>query len=407
MASRHFPNWLKAFTDYASVGEAPLKFYFWTGVSTIAGALRRRVWFDMGHFRWTPNFYIILVAPPGIVSKTTTIDIGRRLLVKVPGINLGPDALTWQSLVQSLAKATELVILSDGTKFEMSAITLYSGELGTLLDPKDRQMVDALVSLWDARDSFDKTTKTSGSDHLSFPWLNLIACTTPSWISEHLPEYMAGGGLMSRCIFLYSDKKNKYVAYPYTTLPSGWHHMGALLIEDLAAISGLSGPFQMAPEALQWGEAWYREHWGGNGLEGDSHYLGYRARKQTHLHKLAMIISASQRSNLTIELEDLILAEQMLMALEKDSSRVFANVGIAPTSRGQNELIETLHRIGGHGMKREIFHSLIKHLDWTQYERAIETCIKAGAIRQVAMGNDFYLEIQGAPHQPHEGPRAE
>lgn len=394
--ARHFSHWIKAFTDYAAIGEAPLKFYFWTGVSTVAGALRRRVWFNMGHFRWTPNFYIILVAPPGVVSKTTTIDIGRRLLIKVPGINLGPDALTWQSLVQSLAKATELVVLGDGTKFEMSAITLYSGELGTLLDPKDRQMVDALVSLWDARDSFDKATKTSGSDHLAFPWLNVIACTTPAWISEHMPEYMAAGGLMSRCIFLYADTKDKFVAYPQMTLPAGWLRMGEMLVEDLAAISGLAGPFSIAPSALEWGEAWYREHWNGNGLNNDGHYLGYRARKQTHLHKLAMIVSAAQRSTLTIELEDLVFAEQMLVALEKDSARVFANVGIAQDSRGQNELLEILRKFGG-GMKKDLFKHLIKHLTWTQYERAIESCVKAGEVYTVSYGDDHFLQIRDRP----------
>ena len=76
MSSRKLKNWVDSYLVYSSASEAPDKFHFWTAVSTIAGALRRRVWIPQNYFDWTSNFYIILVAPPGIVSKSTTISIG-------------------------------------------------------------------------------------------------------------------------------------------------------------------------------------------------------------------------------------------------------------------------------------------------------------------------------------------
>src|SRR5258708_32530922 len=79
--------------------ESTLNFHFWTGIATIAGALRRRVWIDMRKFIWTPNFYIILVAPAGIAAKSTSISIGLDLLLKLPtqaGIRFGPESLTGQ-----------------------------------------------------------------------------------------------------------------------------------------------------------------------------------------------------------------------------------------------------------------------------------------------------------------------
>ena len=77
---RKKPNWIKTYMQYSSFSEAPDKMHFWVAVSTIAGALRRRVWIDQGYFQWTPNFYIILVAPPGIVSISTSLSIGMILL---------------------------------------------------------------------------------------------------------------------------------------------------------------------------------------------------------------------------------------------------------------------------------------------------------------------------------------
>jgi len=200
--------------EYSSFSEAPDKFHFWTAISTLAGALRRRVWIDQAYFQWTPNFYIIFVAPPGIVSKSTTLSIGMRLLRQIPGIHFGPDAVTWQALTESLANSTEEVDLTPGRtsgKFSMevnlqpmSCITIASSEFGTFLNPKDREMVDVLVSLWDGQlGVWEKRTKTSGSDIIANPWINIAACTTPAWIAGNFPDYMIGGGFTSRCVFVY------------------------------------------------------------------------------------------------------------------------------------------------------------------------------------------------------------
>ena len=69
--------------------------------------------------------YIIFVAPAGIVSKSTTANIGMDLLRQVEGIKFGPDAVTWQALVNELQEAKELFLLADGgeTYHIMSALT--------------------------------------------------------------------------------------------------------------------------------------------------------------------------------------------------------------------------------------------------------------------------------------------
>lgn len=78
---------------------------FISGLSlAIAGALRRKVWIDQAYFKWYSNFYIIpLVAPPGIVSKSTTAGIGMSILREVPGVNFGPDVVTWPAFVEAFA----------------------------------------------------------------------------------------------------------------------------------------------------------------------------------------------------------------------------------------------------------------------------------------------------------------
>jgi len=322
--------------------------HFWVAVSTLAGALRRRVWLDMAYFRWHPNFYIILVAPPGIVSKSTTAGIGMQLLKKVPDIKFGPDVVTWQALVGSFAEST-MTFQYQGDYHEMSALTIESSEFGNLLNPQDKEMVDLLVSLWDGKPgAFEKRTKGSGTDLVVNPWINLIACTTPAWIAGNFPEYMIGGGFTSRCVFVYAEKKAKYVAYPGMHVPKDLARKAQMLIEDLTEISNMAGEYLLTPDAYQWGEAWYTKHYSEKNLDlDDDRFGGYLARKQTHIHKLAMILAAAEGPRLIITAEHLATANSMVSDLEPDMQFVFSKIGKTEDSLYIERLIWYVHKRGG------------------------------------------------------------
>lgn len=346
--ARHFSNWISAYLDYSSHSEAPKHMHFWVAVSTLAGALRRRVWLDMAYFRWHPNFYIILVAPPGIVSKSTTAGIGMQLLKKVPDIKFGPDVVTWQALVGAFAEST-MTFQYQGDYHEMSALTIESSEFGNLLNPQDKEMVDLLVSLWDGKPgAFEKRTKGSGTDLVVNPWINLIACTTPAWIAGNFPEYMIGGGFTSRCVFVYAEKKAKYVAYPGMHVPKDLARKAQMLIEDLTEISNMAGEYLLTPDAYQWGEAWYTKHYSEKNLDlDDDRFGGYLARKQTHIHKLAMILAAAEGPRLIITAEHLATANTMVSDLEPDMQFVFSKIGKTEDSLYIERLIWYVHKRGG------------------------------------------------------------
>ena len=56
-------GWLENYLKYTSAQESPDAFHLWTGLSVLAGALQRRVYFKQGYFRVFPNLYIVLCAP--------------------------------------------------------------------------------------------------------------------------------------------------------------------------------------------------------------------------------------------------------------------------------------------------------------------------------------------------------
>lgn len=402
MAKRNFSDWLQAFMEWGSYGEAPLKILFWTGVSTVAGALRRRVWIDQKFFQWVPNFYVVIVAPPGIVTKTTTANIGMNLLREVPGIKFGPDVITWQALIQSLAAAGEGVMDPKDPElfYPMSAITVAVDEFGTFFNPDNSEMVDVLVSLWDGkRGIFQKITKTAGSDRIENPWINIIGCTTPEWIAGRFPQYLVGGGFTSRCVFLFADSKRQFVPYPDEAVPKDFNSTRQRLIEDLEQISLMFGEFTISEEARVWGRKWYENHWSPNVkpvIASSEQYAGYLARKQTHIHKLAMVLSAAKSSDLVISLDTIQVAEQMVSAVEQDMPKVFARIGQNDLTRGAATIVSTVDRLKKI-TKTDLFKYLFRTMSFRDFDAALTAAQQAGHVEVRQMGQEIMVISKRPP----------
>lgn len=348
---RHFKNWLREYCRFTEHSEAPTDFHFWTGVSTIAACLRRRVWKDELHFKWTPNFYIVFVAPAGIATKSTTLGIGYRLLERIAEKNklfFGPDSMTWQGLGKEFEKAVAYHAYKDpktglDEKVLMSPLTCSVSELGTFLRPDDTSLISFLTDMWDGKERpFRHTTAVSGKIEPANPWLNIIAATTPSWLENNFPPGLISEGIGSRIVFIYAEHKRKLVAYPSRQgRAADYHETEKKLCDDLEDMCQMIGPYDLTDDAYIWGEAWHKNHNSGpqSTAMASGRYGGYLARKQTHLHKLAMILAAAKSSTLLITREDLIEADAILASTEASMIRVFESMGSVDEAKYVAELV--------------------------------------------------------------------
>lgn len=380
-------DWLAAFCQYGSYGEASQRLTYWVGVSTVAAALGRKVWFDQDDFQWSPNFYILIVGEQGAVRKSTSIDVGMRLLKQVEGIVIGPSSATWQAFVERTAECFQDIELPDGSKFRSSCMTLPLSEFGTFFKPDDQDMIDVLTDLWDGKlGAFEKITKTNGSDIIENPWINIIAATTPKWVSRKLTDDLIGGGLISRFIFLHGEMPERDVAYPKRNMPRERAHQRKLLVEGLRRLADAAGPVELTEEAYAWGEDWYsqqRQHLrtvGFGTLE-----AGFLTRKQVHLHKLAMVIAAARNSLPTIGVGHLQEAERRLAELDDDTRRVFGVVGQTKVTAAARQIVDAVVRSGPVG-KRKLYRThFYRTMEWGQYEEAVKSAVHAELI--VEMGD--------------------
>jgi len=315
------------------------------------------------------------------------------LLRDVPGIKFGPDVVTWQALVGAFSEATEGFEL-DGSFHTMSALTIESSEFGNLLNPLDKEMVDLLVNLWDSKTgAFEKRTKMSGNDTIINPWINIVACTTPSWIASNFPEYMIGGGFTSRCLFIYASEKAKYVAYPGLETPKTLNGTRVQLVQDLEHIAmNLVGEYVLHPEAVTWGRSWYEAHYKmkPEGLD-DDRFGGYIARKQTHVHKLAMVLAASARDQLVITKDDLITANAMVTDLEEDMPNVFSRIGRTNISMQAERLLSFVRRRQSVTYQEAYRFVHAYFPSAKEYQDVVEGLVRTGLIKLEQKGEGFWL----------------
>lgn len=402
MGARKCKNWLASYLRYTEASEAPDRFHFWSGVAAIAGALRKKVWLDMGLFEWTPNFFVLLVAPAGIVSKSTTATLAMDILSEVAGITFGPSSVTWQALIDSFLESFlkwdpdpnfEARIL-EGKGLEMSCITVAASEFGTFFDPQNRELVDVLVDLYDGRKAgFVRRTVGTGKKTVRSPWLNLIACTTPAWISEHLSNHFTGGGFSSRCIFVWADVKRRLVAYPFLEMEKFNKALRKDLFEDLQAMANLFGPFTLSGEAIKYGTELYEMAFKSPnpGVMSDL-IMGWMARRQTHLHKLAMVLSAAESDAMIIEEKHLRKAHACLEQIEPDLPIIFkwgAKEATAQIAASVLDVLKKAKRMG----RDDLYRAFWKTTSYQTFDEALTGLVNAGLVRLLNEGSQSVIEI--------------
>ena len=406
--ARNYDDWIAGYLKYTEHLESPEKIHQWVAVGTIAAALRRKVWIGQGFFNWIPNFYIIICGPAGVVRKSTSIAQGEALLKKVPGIRLAPNCSTTEAMIQLVGAEVDGFdnvegLMPDGSAgmLETCSLTVAASELGSFLKPKDPTQIDILTDLWDGKITpgvWSKSTKTQGSDDLPNPWINVMACTTPTWIADNFTRQLLASGFVSRCIFVYSEEpraRNAYLSRILRDLKINIFEHYTALLEDLKRIAAIKGVYTMTEEAMDYGEVWYEEIM--DQLQLVKHHdrkAAQLSRKQTMAHKLAIVMAASRRDERIIELEDLQRAITWVQAVEQDSNEALRLSETTDENRGLATLTRVLATNGGLE-KGMLFRHVSDTLPWAQFEIALNSGMKTGVLESISTDKKVKIKLAG------------
>lgn len=318
---RRLGNWLDHFMLFGKELECPPTYLKWAGLSTIAGAAQRKIYFEGQSFMYYPNMYVALVGPAGS-KKSTAIRTGYRLLRPVPGINFTSDAPSVAGLVLEF-----IDVLNSGQR-EHQSMNCFIKELSTLYENASETMTGFLTAIYDCDDDYMKRTRVGNKEHIPRPWFNFISGTTPSWLGDNLTKSAIEGGLVARTLYVYSGEV--IIKSPFPPWTPELRKLADDLTHDLAHISQLYGEFGfeggLQGDAYKWYDRWYMNPARLPRII-DNRTTGYFTRKPAHLLKVAMNVSLSRKDELKVSVDDLQTALHLLDEIEPGMAKAFSSVG--------------------------------------------------------------------------------
>jgi hypothetical protein len=335
MATRILPDWIDAYLDFTNNSEPPTLFKKWTAISVIASCLQRKCVLPWGTLEFFPNMYIVLVAPSGKCRKGTAMGPGYSFL-RTLGINVAAEAITREALIRELAKSS--ATHGDqalGKIHNHCSLTIFSKELTVFLGYNNTALMSDLTDWYDCSDRWTYRTKNSGEDKIVGVWVNLIGATTPELIQTALPRDAIGGGLTSRIIFVFEDKKSKLCPAPFLTPME--EQLRESLRHDLEIINMMTGEFRVTDAFVEHWVHWYRAQDDKPPFK-STQFSGYFERRPNHVLKLCMIVNASRTDSMIIDEHDLQKAISILTTTEIKMPRAFGGVG-------RNNTADVIHRI--------------------------------------------------------------
>lgn len=354
---RNYDNWIDGYIQFTSNTEPATLFRKWVAISTIASCLQRKVWIDW-HTRIYPNFYVVLVGPPGDARKGTSMEPMYNFIREL-NIKTTAQSNTWQQMIVEIKKAESAGINTvEGYLPGHSSLTVFSKEFSNFLGLGNNELITFLTDWWDNPVTWDRRTKNSGEYALSNIWLNIIGATTTDLLRAMLPSSTVGSGLLSRIIFAYSPGIEKLVALPHLVKnqETGKYDPAPRvedvtddtfrrLLADLADIHTFDGAFKLTSEAVAFYVQWYEaNHLNRHRFTGPLVY--YPARRQVHLLKLSLIISAASVTNRpkVITLDHITLADKILCETEERMPKVFSGFGASDKAAIVAAILDTIQR---------------------------------------------------------------
>lgn len=332
------PSFLESYRTYSSGNEAHPTYHIFSGLIALSSIIGRRVWVDMGAFHYVPNLYVVLVGPSG--NRKTTAMTPAKNLIRALNLPYSGECVTKEKLVLDIF-AQERVIKDMPKEYEafkvFSPMTCVVTELSEFLGAGGLGMINFLVTIYD-QDFYDIRTKNKGDTSITGPYLCLLGCTTPDWITIYLKQDVISGGFSRRAIFVYESTKGAPIPIPVVTpeMATAWQN----LLAHSKKLMDVKGPMIWDPAAREFYCQWYIEHSKRNAPH--PMLVGYFESKHAQLLKIATLLSLSDSFDRVLTTRHLQFALEILGLAEANMAKVFAGMGRNELNPVANKIIEAI-----------------------------------------------------------------
>jgi hypothetical protein len=330
----------------------------------------------LGYFRVFPNLFVVLVSPPGRCRKNIAIKAGTDLLSGFPDIKISAESITREALIKALKEAETVLQQTDGKMYVHSSLTVISEELSVFLGHANFGLMALLTDLYDAPESWEYRTKSQGTDHVYGIWLNILAGSTPTWLSGSIPLSAIGGGFTSRIIFVVEEDVRQRTAF--LQLSEKELIIKDCLVHDLGEITTMKGEFSFTKDAVEFYSHWYNNE---RPVIVNDRIAGYFERKHIHVLKVASIISACRSNEMIITKDHIETAIALLTMLEPKMIYAFGAVGRSALTPDVDQVLKLLVSSEKGLTKDEILKTVWRDVDPRLIDVVLKSLIDMGSVK--------------------------
>jgi hypothetical protein len=193
-------------------------------------------------------------------------------------------------------------------------------------------------------------------------------------------EQAWGMGFMSRSIMVFDVPRDRRSMFELQDVD---HKLKADLIADLKEIANLHGWMTWSAEAQALYHEWWVEEGGKPVPQAKRLAMGYNARRELHMAKLAMIMSLSRTSDLIVSIEDVGNAIETLLHFESQMRHIFAEMAATGSMVALQDVIDAVRAKTAAGEMMDEGHMielLMQRFPSTQVHSLIENLITSHVI---------------------------
>ncbi len=368
-------SFLRTYSEYAErLTDAPPLFHHWTGVSLLAAALGNRCWVWAWGRRICPNVWIVLLADSGVLRKTTSLNIGKSIIVEHLPQVIWPSEWSFEALVATMAaRPAGALFVGEFKRLNAALLRDYAGGAKELL-----------VDTYDNPDAETRRTKKEGESAIRFPAPTLLAATTRDWFEASLQREDVGGGFLSRLYIIPARERGEWKGIGSSRSDSD-RIVRESLGEHLKSLKeAMNGELEIAPIQQRFNE-WlceYEASWTGRSTP---ELNGTISRSGANVLKLAAIFQADMAPSNTLTLDSFERARESIEFLNEQTAQLLADgLGLGPDAKERRRVLEAI---------RKAYPDVLPHSDALRnlnlsarsLERHVSTLVQADLIRVEAV----------------------
>jgi hypothetical protein len=225
------------------------------------------------------------------------------------------------------------------------------------------------------QDVYDRRTNKHGNQIITGPFVQLLACTVPDWVTRYLKTNIITGGFSRRTVFVMEDPLlAKRVPRPSVT--TEMLDAFARCVERGRQLKGLFGPFTWEPEASAWYDNWYMSRKVSSNIA--SAY--FEEGVSTQMVKVAMLLELCRSDQLVLHLDTLQLALSMLGKIVLRLPEIFSGLGRNELAQVSAKLEAKLRREGRPLTMGEVKEFLWREANSTEIYQVIEHMKSTGTL---------------------------